>query len=311
MTSRPDIDELFERRMTYPDSKARERLSRLVGLDDHKARLAKILGLLVNPSGLRVWAKKYHPGAINVLDAVLRRPPLVVLAGDVGSGKSEIAESIGDAVARQECVSVTLLPLSLSTRGQGRVGEMTQLLTAAFDYTIAEVGKLKAKNGRFPGAVVLLVDEADALTHSRQTAQMHHEDRAGVNAFIRGVDRLANTGHPAAVIMCTNRLGAIDPAVRRRAAEILVFGRPNDKQRLAAVGPALKQLGLSDSHMEAVIHATGPRPENGYGFTFSDLVQRLIPALVLDVYPHGPVDPNRALEIARQMAPTAPFRERA
>ena len=67
---------------------------------------------------------------------MLRRPPLVILAGDVGSGKTELAETIGDAVARQEKIDITLFPLSLSTRGQGRVGEMTQLLSAAFDYTV-------------------------------------------------------------------------------------------------------------------------------------------------------------------------------
>lgn len=69
---------------------------------------------------------------------MLRRPPLVVLAGDVGSGKTELAETIGDAVARTEKIDLTLLPLSLSTRGQGRVGEMTQLLSAAFDHAFAE-----------------------------------------------------------------------------------------------------------------------------------------------------------------------------
>ena len=99
MTTRPTIDDLFDRPITYPDVEARERLSRLVGLNEHKARLAKILGLLINPAGLDSWARKYHPGAIGLLDAVLRRPPLVVLAGDVGSGKSELAETIGDDVA--------------------------------------------------------------------------------------------------------------------------------------------------------------------------------------------------------------------
>jgi hypothetical protein len=78
MSNRPALDELFERRIAYPDVDARERLARLVGLDDHKARLTKILGLLVNPSGLESWAKKHHPGANGVLNAVLRRPPLVV-----------------------------------------------------------------------------------------------------------------------------------------------------------------------------------------------------------------------------------------
>ncbi|MGB3388704.1 MAG: AAA family ATPase, partial [Pseudaminobacter sp.] len=165
------------------------------------------------------------------MTTVLRRPPLVVLAGDVGSGKTELAETVGDAVARQEDIDLTLLPLSLSTRGQGRVGEMTQLISAAFDYAIAEASKLKGAGGKARGGIILLVDEADALAQSRENAQMHHEDRAGVNAFIRGIDRVANAALPAAVVMCTNRLGALDPAVKRRAADILTFARPDAAQR--------------------------------------------------------------------------------
>ena len=97
MTTRLTIDDLFDRRITLPDVEARERLHRLVGLDDHKTRLAKMLGLLINPSGLKAWVSKHHPGASGVLDTVLRRPPLVVLAGDVGSGKSELAETSAQA----------------------------------------------------------------------------------------------------------------------------------------------------------------------------------------------------------------------
>src|SRR5882672_2700989 len=108
MSSKPSIDELFEHRLTYPDVDAQERLNRLVGLDDHKARLTKILALLVNPAGLDAWATKHHPDANGLLKAVLRRPPLVVLAGDVGAGKSELAQTIGDAVARQERIDLTL-----------------------------------------------------------------------------------------------------------------------------------------------------------------------------------------------------------
>lgn len=311
MTTRPALDELFERRVTYPDFDPQERLERLVGLEDHKARLTKILALLVNPAGLEAWAKKHHPGANGLLHAVLRRPPLVVLAGDVGSGKSELAETIGDAVARQEEIDITLFPMSLSTRGQGRVGEMTQLLSAAFDCAYTEASKLKDSGGRSRGAVILLVDEADALAQSREAAQMHHEDRAGVNAFIRGVDRLANSRAPAAIIMCTNRLTALDPAVRRRAADILTFQRPDETQRHALLGPALKQLGFSQPQIDAVVVATGARKESGYGFTFSDLTQRLLPAIVLDAYPTQTVTAVRALEIARKMAPTPPFQDGA
>ncbi len=309
MQTKPALDELFERRLTFPDFEPQERLARLVGLDDHKERLSKILGLLVNPAGFEAWAQKYHPNAKGLLKHVLRRPPLVVLAGDVGSGKTELAETIGDAVARQEKVEITLYPLSLSSRGQGRVGEMTQLLTAAFDYTVDAATKLKGSTGRSRGAIILLVDEADALAQSRESGQMHHEDRAGVNAFIRGIDRLANGQLPAAVIMCTNRLRALDPAVKRRAADILAFDRPNDAQRHAVLDGALHALGLSTKHIEELVAATG-KGKGHYGFTFSDLTQRLLPAIVLDAYPSRRVEANRALEIARQLQPTPPFEEK-
>jgi AAA+ superfamily predicted ATPase len=300
---------LFERRLTFPDFEPQERLARLVGLDDHKERLSKVLGLLVNPAGLDAWAQEHHPDAKVLLKQVLRRPPLVVLAGDVGSGKTELAETIGDAVARQEKIEITLFPLSLSSRGQGRVGEMTQLLSTAFDYTVEAATKLKGTGGRSRGAVILLVDEADALAQSRESAQMHHEDRAGVNAFIRGIDRLANGQLPAAVIMCTNRLGALDPAVKRRAAEILAFERPNDAQRHAVLSGPLRALGLNAKQIEELVAATG-KGKRQYGFTFSDLMQRLFPAIVLDAYPSRSVEATRASEIARQMPPTPPFEEK-
>ena len=309
MSTKPPIDDLFEPRLTYPDFGPQARLARLVGLDDHKSRLTKMLGLLINPSRLQAWRREHHPDAGALVDTVARRPPLVVLAGDVGSGKTELAETIGDAVARQENIEITLFPLSLATRGQGRVGEMTQLLAAAFDYVALEARKLKGSNGQARGAVLLLVDEADALAQSREAAQMHHEDRAGVNALIRGVNRLANEELPAAVIMCTNRLGALDPAVRRRAADVLIFERPNDLQRRAALTTLFQGLNWTPGQIEALVAATGVQPGRDYGFTFSDLVQRLAPAIVLNVFPHRPVDPVRALNLARTLLPTPPFRE--
>jgi len=240
---------------------------------------------------------------------VATRPPLLILAGDVGSGKTELAETIGDAVARQENIEITLFPLSLSTRGQGRVGEMTQLISAAFGHTVAEATKLKGHSGKTRGGIILLIDEADALAQSREAAQMHHEDRAGVNALIRGVNRLANGSLPAAVIMCTNRLGALDPAVRRRAADILEFNRPDEVQRRAVLKGALHDAGFSAHDLDALVAATGPTIKHVHGFTFSDLTQRLLPAIVLDAYPDTAIHAKRAVEIAKHMSATPPFKE--
>lgn len=306
-----DLDRLFEPRLSFPDPEAARRLHALVGLEDEKRRLASMLGVLVNPEGLRAWGATHHPGAAAMLQTVLDRPPLVVLAGDVGSGKTELAESIGDGVARAESIDVTLYPLSLSSRGQGRVGEMTTLLSAAFEAVHDEAKRVASSTGPHRGAALLLVDEADALVQSRESDQMHHEDRAGVNAFIRGVDRLARARAPVAVILCTNRQGALDPAILRRAAEMLRFARPGLEQRRAVLATRLAPAGLGEQTLAALADATGGDVEDGVGFTYSDLLQRLIPAIVLDAYPDGPVQEMRAVEIARSMKPTPSFRDSA
>ncbi len=186
---------------------------------------------------------------------------------------------------------------------------MTQLISAAFEFTVSEAKKLKSSNGRARGSVILLIDEADALAQSREAAQMHHEDRAGVNAFIRGIDRIANAQLPAAVIMCTNRVNALDPAIRRRAADILIFSRPDDKQRAAVLSEPLSQLGFKPEEVKHFVQVTGPTEKRAFGFTFSDLTQRLIPAIVLDAYPSRAITPKRTFEIAQSIEPTRPFQE--
>jgi hypothetical protein len=105
--------------ITYPDIEYRERFARLVGLDEHKDRLTKILGLLTNSKGLEKWLSRHHPDAKQLLDTVIRRPPLVVLAGDVGSGKTELAETVGDAVAKVEdsrSPNARIPPVTMATR---------------------------------------------------------------------------------------------------------------------------------------------------------------------------------------------------
>jgi len=308
---RPSFEELFEQPFEYPDIEMRERFSDLIGLDEHKSRLTKILSLLINPDGIRSWAEKYHPDSDRIVNLVLKRPPLVVLEGDVGCGKTELAITIGDTVARQEKIGITLLPLSLATRGQGLVGEMTKLISSAFDYTIEKATKLKSQAGSSRGGIILLVDEADALAQSREANQMHHEDKAGVNAFIRGIDRIANGKLPAAVIMCTNRLSSLDPAIKRRSADIIKFERPNETQQLAVVTKPLKELGFSQKQVEELISKVNNKHTDslGYGYSFSDLMQRLLPSIILDAYPNNPVGFEQAFNIAQSILPTPPFKD--
>ena len=305
------IDNLFAPRITYPDPDAKDRLAGLIGLDEHRTMLGKFLAIAINPSSLVRWTETHHPGAADALSTLLRRPPLAVLAGDVGTGKTVLAETIGDSIARMEEIPVTLFPMSLSTRGQGRVGEMTQLITAAFNH-VYETAKKYKRNGQKPtGASILLVDEADALAQSREASQMHHEDRAGVNAFIRGVDQFSEPYLPATVIMCTNRLNALDPAIRRRAGELLVFRRPGDSERRAVISPTLSALGLSDEDIDSIVDATGAINGRAFGCTYSDLTQRLLPDIVMRAFPSESVSPAAAVKAAQALQPTPAFEDQS
>jgi hypothetical protein len=92
---------------------------------------------------------------------------------------------------------------------------------------------------------------------------------------------------------------------------VLTFSRPNNDQRHEIVHRALKPLGFTAAQIEAIVNATGTHRDRECGFTFSDLTQRLLPTIVLDAYPNEGIRPARAVEIARAMTPTPPFREDA
>lgn len=299
--------DLFTDITELPNPDARDRYAQLVGLDSIKERLEKRARLLLNPGRLEEWSRHHHGRRIALIDSLSTAAPLFIFAGDVGTGKTALAETFGDRIAREEKIAVTLYRLSLSARGSGAVGEMTKLLGAAFSHVRAEATKTIGRNGHARAATVLLIDEADALAQSRELGQMHHEDRAGVNALIRGIDDLAATKAPGVVVMCTNRLDAIDPAVRRRAAEIFEFRRPDFDQRLAVLSNALADAGLSDKELRTLAELTGAGPDGRPGYTYSDLRQRLLPSILIDAFPERAVTFEQARRVAEQLVPTPPF----
>lgn len=304
MTARGDV---FEQVQEFPNGTAEMRFNALVGLDDVKERLVKEARLLIDPAALETWSKSHHSKQVIAAVSSLRdRNPLFVFAGDVGCGKTALAETIGDAIARAADKDVLLFPLSLRARGTGSVGEMTQLISSAFDQVKEEIPAPRPGK-RAGSAGILLIDEADALAQSRALAQMHHEDRAGVNALIRGIGSITTDGHPIITVMCTNRLNALDPAVQRRAADIVTFGRPSLEQREALLSRSFSDVGFTQAQIHQLAEMTGAVAGRDYGFTFSDLATRLVPATVLDAYPDQPLRFKRVAEIAKAMLPSAPF----
>lgn len=301
---------LFDQVLRFPDPQAQADYDRLVGLDAYKDRLVKEALLLLDSEQLTRWSESRHGGLIAALDYFVARPPLFILAGDVGTGKTALARSFGSEIGRRSNVQVQLHALSLTARGSGAVGEMTKLISSAFKEVCDAVAKTRDSRGRAGRGIILLIDEADALAQSREAAQMHHEDRAGVNALIRGIDEIAAERLPVVVVMNTNRLEAIDPAVRRRAAAVFEFHRPTREQRVALLRAGLEGTSIAARDIEALADLTGPQGK-GPGFTFSDLSQRLIPAIVLDAFPDRSITGTQAIEVAKQMHATPAFRSSA
>ncbi|WP_394378393.1 AAA family ATPase [Saccharopolyspora spinosa] len=169
-------DDLFHPVIELPEPTRRARYDRLVGLDDTKLRLRKEAALLADPRRLQVWAANHYGGDIAALTLFADRAPLFVFAGDVGSGKSALAESFGCDLADFLDLPVYLYRLKLATRGSGLVGEMTSLIGDAFAH-MHTVGKRMSGSQGARAVQILVVDEADALVQSRGAQQMHHEDR--------------------------------------------------------------------------------------------------------------------------------------
>lgn len=305
-------DDLFQPVIELPEDVRDDRYRRLVGLDHIKTRLRKEATVLANPDALTAWATEHHPTAAST-DTALRlisdRAPLIVFGGDVGSGKSALAESFGCDLSRVLDIPVNLYRLKLAARGSGLVGEMTSLIGDAFDHLRVQGEKSRTASGRVKAIQIFVVDEADALVQSREATQMHHEDRAGVDAFLAGIDGLAGSNLPIVVVLCTNRLNALDPAVRRRAAATFEFGRPNSDQRRQVLGDALADFNIDTATIDKLVDITGPdsHGQGSPGYTYSDLTQRLIPTTILEAFPEVAVTPDLVVTVAQNLAPTPVF----
>lgn len=297
-------NDLFEEDLDLPDPVAQQRYAALIGLDQIKTRLAKEAELILRPKLLEDWSLRTHGTVLPAIHLVAGRPPLIIFAGDVGTGKTTLAETFADAIARRHSIDVRVKRLSLRARGSGAVGEMTRLIGTAFDAVIQE-----ARNSGARRPVVLVIDEADALAQSRESAQMHHEDRAGVNALIRGISQIATERLGVLVIMCTNRADALDPAIRRRAAAEFDFTRPNDAQRAAVLTAIFDGVDLNAQQIAELVKLTGPNGGD-YGHTYSDLVDRILASTCLAAYPDRPITADLITEQIRANPPTRPFNER-
>jgi len=296
-----DID-VFENETLLPSADLTQKTRTLLGFDERYERIRDQLELLLKADQLEAWNKKHHRGSLEVASLVADQYPLVVFHGDVGTGKTVMAECLANRLVlesgTEDCV---LYKLSNRVRGEGKVGMMGTLLSGA----IAKVGTSAGKKRR----AILLIDEGDSLAAARSNENSHHEDKVAVNTLIQGIDQLRQYSGRVLAILCTNRASVLDPAIQRRAAIVEEFRRPTEAQRRALFEMDLNGLRLTNEQLAKLVIQTGARNEMP-DWTYSDIRARLYPAAIARAFPNRALTFDDLSVVASTMAPSPVVEDR-
>jgi SpoVK/Ycf46/Vps4 family AAA+-type ATPase len=289
-------ESVFDNTIELPSSEIEERTSNLIGFEDKFQRIFGNLKLLLDQEGLVKWSKTYHGIELPIISQLTQRYPLIILAGDAGTGKTVSAEGIADRMVRELKKEGFFLKLSTRVRGEGLHGQMGSLVNNAFSELKTQTGKKRI--------AFLFIDEADAIATTRSTLQMHQEEKAAVNTLIQKIDEIRELRGRAIVFMSTNRLHFIDEAIIRRAAVVLLFERPNETERKELFERNLKGIKLTAKQLQALSDLTSPEQNNNLGHSYSDLILKILPEAIAQCFPDKPLTFEIVCETIRKVNPS-------
>lgn len=293
---------IFDSELPLPDEILAQRAHTLLGFNDRYDRVHDQLRLLLSGDLIAEWNKKHHSGKLAICDLVADQYPLAIFHGDVGTGKTVMAECIANRlVIEAKSEDSILFKLSNRVRGSGMVGEMGTLIAEAFQKIVQSAGK----NRR----AILVIDEGDSLGASRAQDHSHHEDKVAVNTLIQGIDDLRQHGGRIVVILCTNRLSALDAALRRRAAVVEEFKRPSETERGELFAMDLAGLNLTPAQTAHLVAMTGQNGEKP-GWTYSDIRTRLYPTALAKAFPSEPLTFDHIAGVAASLEPSPVMEDR-
>jgi SpoVK/Ycf46/Vps4 family AAA+-type ATPase len=287
---------IFDNTIDLPNTGIKERTANLIGFEAKFQRIYGNLKLLLDQEGLKAWSKKYHKLELPVIEQLTERYPLIILAGDAGTGKTVSAEAIADRMVRELKREGFFLKLSTRVRGEGLHGQMGNLVNDAF----AELKKQAGKNR----LAFLLIDEADAIATTRSTMQMHQEEKAAVNTLIQKIDEIRDLKGRAVIFMSTNRLHFIDEAIVRRAAVILEFERPNEQERKDLFEKSLNGIEFTKKELQELSDLTSPENNDNLGHSFSDIRLKVLPEAIAKCFPDNPLTFEVLCETIKQINPS-------
>lgn len=181
-----------------------------------------------------------HPEVYKKLGVV---PPRgFLLHGPPGCGKTLLAHAIAGEL------ELPMLRVAAPEIVAGVSGESEERIRELFD---------KAVNS---APCVFFIDEIDAVTPKRETAQREMERRI-VAQLLSSLDDLSQRELPAEVLVigATNRPDALDPALRRagRFDREICLGIPDEAARKRILGVLCRKLTLgTEVNLAAVAHKT-------------------------------------------------------
>ncbi|WP_407517847.1 AAA family ATPase [Elizabethkingia anophelis] len=287
---------IFDNIIELPSKEIEERTKHLIGFENKYNRISSNLKLILDQEGLIEWSKKFYKIELPVIAQLREKYPLVILAGDAGTGKTVSAEAIANRMLRDLKKEGFFLKLSTRVRGEGLHGQMGNLVNDAFTELKNQAGKKRI--------AFLLIDEADAIASTRATMQMHQEEKAAVNTLIQKIDEIRELNGRAILFMSTNRLHFLDEAIVRRAAVILEFERPTFDERKLLFETSLKGVGISDEQYGLLAELSGEDHNKGIGFSFSDIRLRILPEAIAKCFPDRPIDFDIVSETIKKLKPS-------
>jgi SpoVK/Ycf46/Vps4 family AAA+-type ATPase len=288
---------VFEVNINLPTTQLDAQAHKLLGFEARYQRVKKRLQLILQAAELEHWSQTHHKKQLAVIGLLNDQYPLAIFHGDVGTGKTANAEAIANRLARDaKLEDAILFKLSNKVRGTGKVGEMGTLITQAFEDITKSIGPGK-------GRAFLIIDEGDSLGASRSLEHSHHEDKVGVNTLIQSIDNMRKHGGRIFAILCTNRLGALDAAVIRRASIVEEFVRPSDAERHELFTKDLGDMAFSATDIGKLVKATAAT-ETKPAWTYSDIRTRLYPAAVSLAFPNSPLTVEHFHQAVAELGPS-------
>ena len=278
----------------HPNPVAQHNYDNLIAIEEQKSFLLNTLHLFFDTDRVSKWHKKHHHSKLAFFENIISGTPLVILVGDVGCGKTALAHTIATPLGKLIDKRVLCFETPSNIRGVGRVGEISNRITEAFTQAKSKV------KGNDIG--ILIIDEADDLATDREQNQAHHEDRAGLNVLIKQIDSVGREKSNLAIVLITNRLKALDPAVVRRATQIVRFDRPDKEGRKEVFKYIFSGTEITSKDIDDLVKAT-ERKDTAY--SFSDLIQKVAKqALFKSIEEDKAFDKNFYLKILEKVQPS-------